>query len=84
MQYFPTQMFLLAVSQIYIPLAFNAFFHNVINSHVLNLELSPIKIVCFVLAGLWRSDIFTCSQQHLNTTDVPTVNGVDHDKAQMI
>jgi hypothetical protein len=84
MQYFPTQMILLAVSQIHSPLAFNAFFHNLIKSHVLHLELSPIKSVCFVVAALWRLDIFTCAQQHLNTTDVPTVNGVDHDKAQMI
>jgi len=44
--------FLLAVSQTYSPLTFTAFPHKLTKSDVLHLHLSPVKIVCFVLADL--------------------------------
>ena len=74
-------MFLLAVSQTYSPLAFTAFSHNLKKSGVLHPELSPGKIVCFVLTALWRSGSFAGAQKYPNTIDVPTVNRADHDNA---
>jgi hypothetical protein len=53
-------------------------------NEVLHLELSPVKIFCFVLADLWRSDRFTGAQKWLNTIDVSTVNGADRDNVWMI
>jgi len=59
-------MFLLAVSQTYIPLAFTGFFHKLTKSVFLHLQLSSEKKK--VLFLFWRlCDFHAASPMHRNT-----------------